>query len=487
MELPSVAALSARLGEHLRPAEGFELPDRAITAVHVSELNDPTPYLSGGELLLTTGLALPTNTIGCERYVSSLRGADVVALALGLGPVHASPPEQLLAACRSQGLPLLLVPAPTPFLMITRTYWESCSRSTEHELNENLAAHRSLVDAAVSADPMASVLKRLSRALGGWTAWLTPSGEVEHIFPLAMAEHAESISDEVGRLQVAGAHSAASFSTGGTYVAIFPIATENRVAGYLGVGTVTKLDSAGSRLVLTASSLLSLEGLRTRRGEHSLEIARRCVALLADEGMIEAARRLALRTDVTAPARRIRALAVRSTEDLKTVALAVRDVCRSATFVPLGREVAWALVDDEDPGLAFLPAAVRAVDPSASVVVSTAANPESLNGLRLRAVEDLARLGPGELVSPDEAVPGAKAVTQQLDRLISQEDPALLVALVAYLRHRGQWEQAARELSVHRNTLRYRINRIADRLGLDLDDPDVASHLWLALRSRDLA
>ena len=30
--------------------------DRAITWVHVSELRDPTPFLSGGELLLTTGL-----------------------------------------------------------------------------------------------------------------------------------------------------------------------------------------------------------------------------------------------------------------------------------------------------------------------------------------------------------------------------------------------------------------------------------------------
>ena len=31
--------------------------DRPVTWVHVSELRDPTPFLSGGELLLTTGLA----------------------------------------------------------------------------------------------------------------------------------------------------------------------------------------------------------------------------------------------------------------------------------------------------------------------------------------------------------------------------------------------------------------------------------------------
>ena len=36
-------------------AEGPDV-DRPVTWVHVSELRDPTPFLSGGELLLTTGL-----------------------------------------------------------------------------------------------------------------------------------------------------------------------------------------------------------------------------------------------------------------------------------------------------------------------------------------------------------------------------------------------------------------------------------------------
>ena len=30
----------------------------AVRWVHISELEDPTPWLSGGELLLTTGMAL---------------------------------------------------------------------------------------------------------------------------------------------------------------------------------------------------------------------------------------------------------------------------------------------------------------------------------------------------------------------------------------------------------------------------------------------
>ena len=59
-----------------------------------------------------------------------------------------------------------------------------------------------------------------------------------------------------------------------------------------------------------------------------------------------------------------------------------------------------------------------------------------------------------------------------------------LVATVrAYLQHRGQWEGAARELGVHRNSLRHRMGIAAALLQADPDDPDVAANLWLALRS----
>jgi PucR family transcriptional regulator, purine catabolism regulatory protein len=41
---------------------GRENADRAISWAHAIELADPTPYLSGGELVMTTGLKMgPTN------------------------------------------------------------------------------------------------------------------------------------------------------------------------------------------------------------------------------------------------------------------------------------------------------------------------------------------------------------------------------------------------------------------------------------------
>ena len=42
----------------VRPHTAGETLDVAVRWVHISELEDPTPFLSGGELLLTTGMAL---------------------------------------------------------------------------------------------------------------------------------------------------------------------------------------------------------------------------------------------------------------------------------------------------------------------------------------------------------------------------------------------------------------------------------------------
>ena len=63
----------------------------------------------------------------------------------------------------------------------------------------------------------------------------------------------------------------------------------------------------------------------------------------------------------------------------------------------------------------------------------------------------------------------------------------LVRSVVVYLRHRGRWEDAARDLGIHRNTLRHRIGTASRVMGADLNDQDVYSRLWLALRAAGLA
>ncbi|WP_198417263.1 helix-turn-helix domain-containing protein, partial [Cryobacterium sp. TMT1-2-1] len=69
-----------------------------------------------------------------------------------------------------------------------------------------------------------------------------------------------------------------------------------------------------------------------------------------------------------------------------------------------------------------------------------------------------------------------------VDALRSYSRADLVQTVRCYLRHRGQWEPTARELGVHRNSLRHRIGIASKLIEADLDDPDVAANLWLALR-----
>jgi GAF domain-containing protein len=67
----------------------------------------------------------------------------------------------------------------------------------------------------------------------------------------------------------------------------------------------------------------------------------------------------------------------------------------------------------------------------------------------------------------------------ELDRARSSE---LFRTLETYLDRRGNARQAAAALFIHRNTLRQRLRRIGEVLGLDPTDPEVAFDLLLAVR-----
>ncbi len=97
--------------------------DQPLTWVHVSELDDPTPFLSGGELLLTTGLTHrdeADDAPSWDGYLQRLSAAGVVGLGFGTGLSHDQVPAALVVAARRHGVPLIEVPRSTPFIAISR-------------------------------------------------------------------------------------------------------------------------------------------------------------------------------------------------------------------------------------------------------------------------------------------------------------------------------------------------------------------------------
>ena len=54
--------------------------DRRIRWAHVAEVPNIAGLLRGGELLLTTGVGLPTSDLGLSRFVSELAEREVAGL-----------------------------------------------------------------------------------------------------------------------------------------------------------------------------------------------------------------------------------------------------------------------------------------------------------------------------------------------------------------------------------------------------------------------
>ncbi len=98
--------------------------DRLVRWVHVSEVTDIAGLLQGGELLLTTGVALPEATDRLGSYVEELAAAGVSGLVLELGRRFARAPQPLVRAAERAGLPLVVLRREVRYVTVTQAAQE---------------------------------------------------------------------------------------------------------------------------------------------------------------------------------------------------------------------------------------------------------------------------------------------------------------------------------------------------------------------------
>jgi purine catabolism regulator len=114
--------------------------DTQVRWVHAIELADAARLLHGGELVLSTGIALPDDPGLQARYVGELAGIGVTGLAVELGRRYSGElPAGLVAAARARRLPLIVFEREVPFVEITEAVH---SRIIDSQLTELRAAAR---------------------------------------------------------------------------------------------------------------------------------------------------------------------------------------------------------------------------------------------------------------------------------------------------------------------------------------------------------
>ncbi len=131
--------------------------------VHVSEVIDIARELRGGELVLTTGIALPDDASGLSRYLGDLADVGVVGLAVELGRRYStSLPAALVTAADRRGVVLVELHRGTPFVNITESVHSLIVDSQLAELRASDEVHQIFTELSVEGASAAEVLRQVN-------------------------------------------------------------------------------------------------------------------------------------------------------------------------------------------------------------------------------------------------------------------------------------------------------------------------------------
>ena len=226
--------------------------DPDISWAHAIELDDPAPFLRGGELVLTTGLRLPRAAAGQAAYVDRLVEAGAAALGLGTGLRHVRVPAGVRRACEAAGLPLVEVPLATPFIAVSQAVADRLGELRRLRLVETMDQQRALSRAAVRGG-VEAVVRTLARQLGAGVYVCDRTWR-----ELARAGAAQALPERLEALLGSGRRGAVSEATPAGWTEVQPVG-ERPLArlGWLALGRPHPL-SVPERLVLTHAVSLVL-------------------------------------------------------------------------------------------------------------------------------------------------------------------------------------------------------------------------------------
>jgi purine catabolism regulator len=516
--------------------------DAPVRWVHISELADPTPWLSGGELLLTTGLAVASPEEQRE-YINKLADHGLAGLGFGTGFTHAQVPAALIEAAAERDFPLVDIPYDTPFIAVTEKAFARLVNEQYALLQRSIAVQERLQRIVLSERGLDAIAAALATLIGGTTVIFDGRGEPQalHAFRRELPEDAlDAIGSELR--ERARRTEARGFVP--SHPELAPRALALPVAGAETTGLpqawlVAVKDSGGlsefDRLVLhQAVTVVALELLRRH-------VAASTERRLAGDVLSELVNGTVSGTDLV---RRLepfglggRVTAIVMTPPARTpgksggtdateaaLAQAMRDEAVSGLVATSGTHVCALLPGFLDEELFEL--AQRVMD---RVVAKLGATPAAGAG-RAVAAGDARRAyhearcaleartlgGPvgAAVANGNGSAPQKPTIATYRDLgsfqlLLSLQDSdalrlfcesllgpietgeghyggELMRSLEAFIECNGQWEAAARRLYCHRHTLRYRIRKIEELTGRDLSSARDRIEFWLALRGREL-
>ncbi|MCZ7461161.1 PucR family transcriptional regulator [Streptomyces sp. WMMC940] len=529
LELP---ALRGGLPEVVAGADRL---NSTVRWVHAGEVPNIASLLKGGELLLTTGVALGTRPAEQRAFVHRLAERGIAALVVELGPRFTRLPASIVEAARTAGLPLIQLHREVPFVSVTEEVHTEIVNGHYALLQQAEEVYRQCTRALLEGGGIPQVLRiladftanpvfleaadgRLLYAAGTGTgpAAADPLQVWEGLRGQRSAREAGPPSGSVLVDVPGGGHGAGAVrarlvmpAVSGPLLPVHRMAAE-RAAGVLAVVLMQarqeeELAARGRGDFLTdlAEGRITAEDapaqarvLGFRPGDGPLlPVVMRLAPELSPSGNWALLARAVLEelASVGVPV----LLGVRPVEGRVPLLLGLRS---ESERTAVADRVAGALraglerAGMSGPARAGIhPPVVVVGVPGGWAAASAglrhaAETATAAQGLPDRPWYDARRLDIDLLLwrlrdHPDLAAFVDRAVGPLLEHDRTSRPP-LLPTLQTFLAHAGRKAETARELHLNRQTLYNRLARISELLGTDLDDPQTVLALSLALRAR---
>jgi purine catabolism regulator len=497
---------------------------RRVRWVHSAELADIAPLLREGDLLLSTGIAMPDTAEALERFAASLAESGAAGLVVELGRRWEAVPRSLVEACERVGLPLVALAREVRFAAVAQAVGERIVDEQLTELREAQRVHDTFTELSIDEAGPRDILEAVQRLAG--TAVVLESEQHEVLDYRAGP-------DDVGGFL-------AGWPTRSRGVRLEGRTTWDEANGWL-VTRVGKRGRGWGRLVVQAP---------TRPPERLIALAERAAAALAlhrlhDRQRDSAVRRthhelvLGLLTDPTAPdllrrcdlaglptSRRqllgmtlrprlagttagglgdsqpdeVIATTVHAAHELRVPALVCEMDGDVRVLLSLTPSVNAARVVDELAGRVqrrhpVLVGAGRPVGRAAQADRTLREAQQVVTSLRpdaseeqVHRLEDVHLRGLLAMLADDDRV--RLFVRRELDALEAHDQhhgTGLVDAVRALVTHPASKSEAAASLHISRPVLYDRLAKAERLLGVDIDDPDIRVSLHVALLAEELA
>lgn len=460
--------------------------DRDVEWAHVCELEDPTPWMDGAGLVLTTGLAIPRGAQRQRGYVARLAGQHMAGVAIAQGMSAPALTPQMLAAADDLGFPVIEVAYDVPYLAIISVV-NAATRERQHlRLLSYLRIFDTLRLAASQGLSPPQLFERLAEVSAYTLHLCSPSGR-----PLLAGVPGAP----PGWLAPASGTGVRPHESGLISV---PVPLRGRIAGYLVAVEQPGREALGLLAVRHIATIAALELANLQRSREAMrrEGAETLGEMLA--GMLgPGAVRARLRLAGLDPGQPLILAAV--VNDLgQDTDLHSRLVDSDLPHLLLQQRELYVLLQ-QPPG----PPDFLAATPGSHVGVSrpfrarkslSVARREALWALRYarsqrRSLIDFSAMQRSATWLPADPRTMAGIVDEVVGPLAAHDaehGTELVRSLRVLLEQDRNVTAAARSLGVHRNTVLHRIGQIQALTGRDLRKVQDLAELWLAISAQDI-